>query len=543
MPRGRVGRRRRGDDRQLRGRRVTVGLVAAISTLLLSAHTAEFAHAGAYVMRNCSVPGYANAPLGPWHAQAVSNNLAVADACANGGGWSFSFVGAHELPPGGASIMLSLDRPTMGPQSAIQLVKVSLWVAARLGGSGEALSLMAVNEQPDGHQPGWQISGPPGSENLGFVHALTPAITRSYKLVLWCGPLDSSPPSGPCVADHETPLQVRGMEVTLSEDLLPTVLSPGGSLLSRGPQQGVRTLSYAASDPQSGLAKVEVLLGDTVVKTHDLASRCFHSDFTVCPASDDGTLEIDTRELPNGSYDLTLRVTDAAGNQQVVYGERAVDIVNDGPAAAATNVLPYAIAANFKGTSRRTLTVPYGKRVSLRGRLTQGSRVATAGSPIEVLERLDRRGAHEKVTRTIKTKADGSFSIGLATSRPSRVIRLAYRPAGGAQVVTRALKLRVIAASRVRATLRGRVVRFSGKVLSGPIPNGGKRVQMEGRSPGSAWTPFKNLRTDKKGRFSGTYRLRVRRPGVVLKVRAIVPSEAGYGYLGSSSRAVTLRVR
>ena len=95
----------------------------------------------------------------------------------------------------------------------------------------------------------------------------------------------------------------------------------------------------------------------------------------------------------------------------------------------------------------------------------------------------------------------------------------------------------------MRASLRGRVVRFSGKVLSGPIPKGGKRVQMEGRSPGSAWTAFKNLRTDKKGRFSGTYRLRVRRPGVVLKVRAIVPSEAGYGYLGSRSRAVTLRVR
>jgi hypothetical protein len=66
---------------------------------------------------------------------------------------------------------------------------------------------------------------------------------------------------------------------------------------------------------------------------------------------------------------------------------------------------------------------------------------------------------------------------------------------------------------------------------------------MEGRSPGSAWTPFKTLRTDKKGRFSGTYRLRVRRPGVVLKIRATVPSESGYGYLSSRSRAVTLRVR
>ena len=103
--------------------------------------------------------------------------------------------------------------------------------------------------------------------------------------------------------------------------------------------------------------------------------------------------------------------------------------------------------------------------------------------------------------------------------------------------------MRVRAASRLRATLRGRVVRFSGRVLSGPIPRRGKRVLMEGRSPGSAWTQFKSLRTDRKGRFSGTYRLRVRRPGVALKIRAVVPSESGYGYLSSRSRAVTLRVR
>ena len=43
-------------------------------------------------------------------------------------------------------------------------------------------------------------------------------------------------------------------------------------------------------------------------------------------------------------------------------------------------------------------------------------------------------------------------------------------------MVSRELKLRVGAASRVRATLRGRVVRFSGRVVSGPIPKAGKLV-------------------------------------------------------------------
>lgn len=541
MPCGRARRGQRGDYRQLGQRCVTVGLVAAISALLLSTGTADVAYAGTYVMRNCSVPGYASAPSGPWQANAASN-LAVADACATGDGIAFGFVGVRESAPGYLA-KLGFDMSSASRQRAIRLEKVTLWYAARLRGSGQAINIVSMVGSPDGTVEGGEIMGPPGSENLGFEQQFRSAANVAYSVFLVCGPANyPDRTSETCVADHETPLQVRGMAVTLSEDLLPAATSPAGTLLSGGPQHGVRTVSYAASDPQSGLAKVEVLLGDTVVKSHDLTPRCFYSDFTVCPASDDGTLEIDTRTVPNGAYDLTLRVTDAAGNQQVVRGERVVEVANEGPAQA-PNALRYAITASFKGTSRSTLTVPYGRRVSLRGRLTQGSGAAAAGIPIEVRERADRRGARERSTRTVTTKPDGSFAIGVATSRPSRVIRLAYRPAGGAQVVSRALTLRVIGASRVKASLRGRIVRFSGRVLGAPFPKGGKRVQMEGRSPGSAWTPFQNLRTDSKGRFSGTYRLRVQRPGVVLKVRAVVPREAGYGYLASRSRAVTLRVR
>ncbi len=386
----------------------------------------------------------------------------------------------------------------------------------------------------------WGISNsPPGSENLVAEQQLT-ADTTNLSVSIRCG----SPglPAETCVAANRVPLLVRGMEVTLREDVPPVVVSTTGSLIEAGPQSGLRNLTYAATDPGSGLSRVDVLLDETVVASRDLTPRCRYDDFAVCPTSDDETLEIETRAVPNGSYDLAVRVRDAAGNEQVVHGERPIEVANASPVES-SSILPYAIVANFKGSSRSKLTVPYGRRVSVRGRLTQGFQPVGAGIRLEVMERPDRRGAVEKQTRTVMTKADGSFSIGLATSRPSRVVRLAYRPAGGGQVVSQPLKLRVRAASRVHASLRGRVVRFSGRVLSEPIPKRGKRLQMEGRSPGSAWTPFKNLRTDKTGRFSGTYRLRVRRPGVQLKIRAIVPSESGYGYLSSRSRAVTLRVR
>ena len=167
---------------------------------------------------------------------------------------------------------------------------------------------------------------------------------------LYCGPVHVPFPPEPCVADHATPFHVRGMEVRLSEDKLPTVHRPVGTLLARGPQSGVRTLSYTASDLHSGLARVDVLLGDTVVKSRDLTPRCSYSDFTACPTSDDETLEVDTRLVPNGSYDLVLRVRDAAGNEQLVHGERAIEVANE---SASVSRVPFRTRSSRTSKARR----------------------------------------------------------------------------------------------------------------------------------------------------------------------------------------------
>lgn len=540
MQRGRieVGRPRR--DEKSNRRRAAALVIATFAVLSLGAVATEPARAGTYVMRNCDVPGHQNSPLHPWEMSTGSAIYpgSIVDGCDIGDGVAFTLGETQQLGPGAAALV-SIQKPT-GPHGSISFVKVTLWYAARLAGSGPPLTFETSFYRPVmGYT--WGVSNsPPGSENLVAEQPLT-ADSGNLNVGIRCG-LAGVSYTEPCLAANRVPVLIRGMEVTLREDVPPAVVSTTGSLLGAGPQSGLRTLTYAASDSGSGLSSVDVLLDDTVVASRDLTPRCRYDDFAVCPTSDDETLDIDTRAVPNGSYDLAVRVRDAAGNEQVVRGERPIDVANE-PPIGSSSVLPYAIVANFEGSSRSRLTVPYGRRVSLRGRLTQGSQPVGAGITLEVMERPDRRGAVEKTTRTVMTKADGSFSIGLATSRPSRVVRLAYRPAGEGQVVSRALKLRVQAASRVRASLRGRVVHFTGRVLSGPFPKRGKRILMEGRSPGSAWTPFKTLRTDTKGRFSGTYRLRVRRPGVVLKVRAIVPSESGYGYLSSRSRAVTLRVR
>lgn len=540
MQRGGIdaGRPRR-DDEMSDWRRAALLLVATFAVLSLGAVATEPARAGTYVMWNCDVPGHRNSPLHPWKASVLSTTpVSIHDGCDTGEGVAFSVRENQQLNAGDAAALF-IERPA-SPAGDIDFVKVVLWYAARLSGSGSQINFVtAYVHPPDGIT--WGVSSfPPGSENLVAEQQLA-ADTVHYDLILRCG-LPGQQSSEPCIGASRVPLLIRGMEVTLREDEPPVIVARTGSLIEAKPQSGLRTLTYAASDSGSGLSRVDVLLDERVVASRDLTPSCRHADFAVCPTSDDETLEIDTRAVPNGSYDLALRVRDAAGNERVVHGERSIDVANASPVES-SSLIPYAIVAKFTGSTRSKLTVPYGRGVSVRGRLTQGSQPVGAGIPLEVMERPDRRGAVERSTRTVKTKADGSFSIGLATSRPSRVVRLAYRPSAGGHVVSQPLKLRVRAASRVRASLRGRVVHFSGRVLSGPIPKRGKRLQLEGRSPGSAWTPFKNLRTDTTGRFSGTYRLRVRRPGVVLKIRAMVPNESGYGYLSSRSRAVTLRVR
>ena len=542
MPGRRIsaGERERDDTPASRCRRARARTAVTITLVLTGVVSVEPARAGTYVMRNCDVPGHGNAPMHPWgQTDNVVPNVSMVDACATGGGVSFN-LGPSRAFGGGYSFGINLQRPT-GPRSQISFVKLVLWYAARLAGSGQPMLFWSSDLRSDGSWHPALSDAPPGSENVVAEQQLSPD-TRAVHLGVQCGPGGVVSPE-PCVSTHGAPLLIRGMEVTLREDVPPIILRPSGTLLGGGPQTGIRTLTYSASDAQSGITTVDVLLGETLVASRDLTTRCSYSDFTVCPASEDGTLQVDTRNVANGPHRLTVRVRDAAGNVQEAHSEGAVEVLNERSIAASAEASTYILTARFKGTSRSTLTVPFSRGVAVVGRLSQLSQPVPEGSLIEVHERRDHARTSERTRAPVKTKADGSFSVALVTTRPSRTVRLVYRPTASSQVVSRALKLRVRAASRVRASLRGRTVRFSGRVLSRPVPRAGKRIVMEGRSPRSAWTAFKTLRTDREGRFSGTYRLRVRRPGVTLKVRAVVPRENGYGYLGSRSRAVTFRVR
>jgi hypothetical protein len=516
-------------------------LGAALTVLATSLAGADRARAGTYVMRSCNVPGHASATIGPWQPLPAAS-MAVVDTCLSGGTIGFALPAVHRMASD-ARAVLRLARPSDGPRSTIGFLGLRLWLVARLTGAGSSLYVATTTRTAAG-AIGQRVVRPPGADAVRapLAMALDARGTEALQVELVC----SGDASQDCLPDDGMPLAIHGMEVTLVEDVAPTASISGGTLLAAGPVSGVRSLRYLASDPESGIVSVEALIGDTVVGSRDLTARCAYADLTACPASDEGSLEVDTHDAPDGRYPLTLRVTDAAANQQVVRAPAFVQTANEDRASSAGAVDGNVrLAVRFAGSSRSTATVPYGRRVIVRGRLTTASRRGLGHAAIDVLERPARAGAREVAVGSVRTRADGTFSYALARHGPSRTVRLSSAPdaAGRVAAASRPLALRVRAASRLRVSLRGITVRFSGRVLSGPLPGRGKRVWLRGRAPGYAWAPFASVLTDRLGRFSGSYRLHAHRPGVELQFRVVVPAQRGYPYLGYRGPPLTRRVR
>jgi hypothetical protein len=211
---------------------------------------------------------------------------------------------------------------------------------------------------------------------------------------------------------------------------------------------------------------------------------------------------------------------------------------------------------NGEGASPRArLTAEYaGGGTSRTVRFTRGARVAgrlvdEQGRPIrnaivDVSSVAAVRGARSAAASPAVTGADGTFSYRVPARAPSRTLRYEYRYLRAGDIVSAAaVSLRVRSAVRLSVRLRGVAVRYSGRVLSKPLPRAGKLVVLQGRVRGGRWQTFATRRASRRGTFRGRYRLKVRRPGVRLQFRARAVVESGWPYLEGKSRVVTRRVK
>jgi hypothetical protein len=83
---------------------------------------------------------------------------------------------------------------------------------------------------------------------------------------------------------------------------------------------------------------------------------------------------------------------------------------------------------------------------------------------------------------------------------------------------------------------------FSGRLSAGPIPDGGKLLDLQAHYRGS-WRTFATPRTDARGRWSYRYRFGATRGTVRYRFRARIRREAAYPYELGYSRTVGVTVR
>ena len=413
-------------------------------------------------------------------------------------------------------------------------------------------------------------------------------------------------PSGrECQADGSQTVRVYGGRLALADRAAPEPGPASGPLVTASQLAGTADLEFSAADTGPGLYRVHVFVDGTqrlVVPVHANDGRCIDVDGSngdayefawqqPCRSRASVATTFDTRTVPDGEVALKVLVEDAAGNAAAIVNRR-VEIDNVPPGggtggggsggggggsgggagggtgtgaggAAGANGAPGApgaassgslngegasprarLSVAFRGRSASVRTVSYGRAATATGRLVDEQGRPIAGAIIDVTSTARVRRATPTPAPPAVTRPDGTFRYRVDGRAASRTLRFTYRwQRGGAVAAEESLILRVRATVKLAVRLRGIVVRYSGRVRSGPLPRGGKLVVLQGRARGGRWQTFASRRATRAGRFRGAYRLKVRRPGVRLQFRARAVAEAGWPYLAGTSRVVTRRVR
>jgi hypothetical protein len=412
-----------------------------------------------------------------------------------------------------------------------------------------------------------------------------------FSVAVTCEPANPENGDTCTVAPSQLTYRIYGGKIFLHDDRDPTVESTTGSMLSDARLVGNEDLTLSASDDGSGLYRVRVLVDGAVRDSRVVESNggaCadvnpangddyeFASD-RPCAASTDGRFLFDTTKLPDGVHEVVVQIEDASGNLVALAPARTVTIANAAPAAPAAPVtspqMPAAPAANAAPTSlpspgvavrngttasgrpcpgdrvalsvpRRSVSLAHGARATLTARLA----CVTTDEPLinadlDVESRVRNRVA---ALPKVRTDSRGQARVRLAPGS-SRSVRLGYRLSPGARtsaqgVVEVKVRSKIAFSITPRQTRNGRRIVLAGRLLGGQVPRRGVSLTAQYRD-GQKWRPFRELRTDARGRFRLAYRFtRTRRDArYVLRVN-LTRGQLDYPYEPTASRAITVRV-
>jgi len=582
-----------GHYRDVRHAIATAALLAAC--LLLAG--AEGASAGQYHVYSCRMPSGQVAPTDGWSGSATGAFVYAEDKCAKGGAlvaalddgvehegtdiatWIFGVPAGETLAgatlwragdaDGGLSEHGTYEFWLAGP-NANEVFDECVYSGSKPCETGEGdpeEPLAAANriELSANHHPGSQL----------YVHAACFAIRGLCKM-------GEHNPGG-----YAAVVYLYAADILLEQTSQPTITlgSVSGELATASTVSGTVSLGFEAKDSGSGVYQAvfsvdERVVGSTVLDGNN--GRCVNVGQTSdglpaflylqpCKLSLSTDVPFNTTTLANGTHDLVVTVTDAAGNQAVAL-DRKITVDNPLPpssggtttgnppspqnnpasqqqGANGTNASAGArLSVRWSSTSKASLKGRYGRAQTVLGRLTAPGGAPIAGALVEAAMTPSDQGARSAALASPRTAANGSFRLRLPAGAPSSRVVFAYRSRLGRPVpdATATLVLTVGAGLSLsvapRVSHAGGTIAFRGVLHGSPIPPGGKQLVLEARTPGGPWREFRVISSDRHGRYRATYRFRLAGP-VTYEFRAVSPHEADFPFAAGASNVVRVMER
>jgi hypothetical protein len=342
-----------------------------------------------------------------------------------------------------------------------------------------------------------------------------------------------------CGEGRNAHIYMRRIAFTLRDETAPAV-QLGGTLLEPGSRRGDQVLDVNAIDTGSGVRSITVELNEKPIQARVLECHLANRvalRLRPCPGNATPRFEIDTKAAAFRQGPNQLRVCASDYAPQATANRtcetRTVRVDNKCPLSEATGSV---LRARFRGagtevTSRSdAATHVTGEVVDEGGNPLRGARVCVATR----VSSSD--GPPERVVATPTTGSDGRFEARIPAG-PSREVRIAHWR-GDHDVVERFLELRSKAVPRLdltpkRGLSNGDSVRFD-VAIPGPS-QANREVAVEAKGKGR-WIRIASGRTNRSGRWNGSYRFRNTTDTRRYAFRAVVGREEGYPYLPGQSK-------
>ena len=391
---------------------------------------------------------------------------------------------------------------------------------------------------------------------------LAAALPSQYAYVIGCGFEKGCPTGGqnPDVpGGFDTVLSIYGAIVTVEDNVPPTLSFGGTGLLDGSTQSGTVPLTInAAAIP--GIAKLEVYAGNSSTPsfTQDFTqtANCQFWEVQPCQNLQNYQYPVNTAKLPNGTYYITVKAYDPAGNVVAVSSPSPVTVENE-PSEASSSSLSGAHIANGESPCagealellvngrRKPPIVQYGRPVTVRGVLHCGTvpirdariAIVTVGGP-----------SSAAINTSVRTALDGSFTYKLPKG-PDRTLHFSYTAYSNDPGPSASATTTISVRPRIRLEIRPHIssnrntIHWSGTIAGGPFPREGVTLVVEVRE-GRHWRIFDQTVANAKGRFHYHYKFHATTEPTTYLFRVALPDTGSqdYPYVSGASNTINVHV-